>query len=177
MRDHRVAPIVPPGLEAALRRTRFGQDDISSLPSRSLSACGVSRFEPNTQGRRERDVPCEKSGLHPSVQAVRLSRCPDFRKSGRGRLQSRTGRTRRANPSFPLRSFEIPAKSPLFSLFEQSKRMSKKEPGLAKRFLRAHTSAPKGPARPEGGYLAARDRLAKGFFRLVFLPLRHARAG
>jgi hypothetical protein len=65
---------------------------------------------------------------------------------------------------------------PLFFLFEQSKRTSKKEPGLAKRFLRAHTSAPKGPARPEGGYLAAQDRLAKGFFRLVFLPPGHAHA-
>ncbi len=42
----------------------------------------------------------QKSGLHPSMQAMRLSRCQNFAFS-RGRLQSRTGWNRTANRTIP----------------------------------------------------------------------------
>jgi hypothetical protein len=115
---------------AAWRRTRFGQDDTSSLPSRGFTAGGIVEVRTEHRGCRDRDVPLVKSGLHPSVQANAIKPLSGFREIW-PRAPAVSDRTEAAGePVVSAAFFEKSEESPLFFLFEQSNWMSKKEPGL-----------------------------------------------
>jgi hypothetical protein len=103
-------------------------------------------------------------GLHPSVQALAIKPLSKFA-FGRGRLQSRTGRNWRTDPPIPMRFFrKIATTSVLLgSPSNMDVRNGTESPAVFEFSESAHELAGKRPARPEGGCLAAKARLAKPF--------------